>query len=154
MDERVVLDEVDHRILTELERDGRMSIRTLAERVHVSRANAYTRLSRLLDGGVIQGFGARVDPERAGLGTSVYVTAKIQQNSWREFRRHVARLPEVRHVALVGADFDVVLLVRTTDNAALRELVLDRLQEIPGVLSTNTWIIFDELTQPGLHAPG
>ncbi|NHW87515.1 AsnC family transcriptional regulator, partial [Escherichia coli] len=42
----VALDEVDRRILDELTRDGRLSIRTLAERVHVSRTNAYARVER------------------------------------------------------------------------------------------------------------
>ena len=37
-------------------------------------------------------------------------------------------------MALVGGDFDVILLVRAADNAALRHVVLDQLQEIPGVL--------------------
>ena len=50
------LDEVDRRILDELVRDGRTSIRTLAERIHISRANAYARVDRLLRDGVITGF--------------------------------------------------------------------------------------------------
>ena len=59
---------MDRRILDELVRDGRMSIRTLAERMHISRANAYARVERLLADGVITGFRARVAPEPAGPG--------------------------------------------------------------------------------------
>ena len=62
------LDDVDRRILAELTRDGRVSVRTLAERVHVSRANAYARVDRLVGDGVITGYTAQIDPERAGLG--------------------------------------------------------------------------------------
>ncbi|WP_441338434.1 AsnC family transcriptional regulator, partial [Micromonospora sp. NBS 11-29] len=56
------LDEVDRRILGELVADARLSIRTLAERVHVSRTNAYARVERLLRDGVLTGFTARVAP--------------------------------------------------------------------------------------------
>lgn len=78
------LDEVDERIVNELVRDGRLSIRALAERVHVSRANAYARVDRLIADGVITGFTATIDPERIGLGTSAYVLLSVQQNAWRE----------------------------------------------------------------------
>ncbi len=54
--------------------------------VHVSRANAYARINRLVEDVVIRGFGARVDHERAGHGTSAYITLKIVQNSWRTVR--------------------------------------------------------------------
>jgi len=49
-------------------------------------------------------------------------------------------------MALVGGEFDVILLVRTRDNADLRRLVLDEIQGIPGVVSTRTLLIFEELT--------
>src|SRR5665648_1012517 len=45
----------------------------------------------------------------------------------------LGRLPYVEHVSMLGADFDVLVLVRAPDNAALRDLVLDRIQSIPGV---------------------
>jgi DNA-binding Lrp family transcriptional regulator len=93
---------------------------------------------------VIRGFGARVDHERAGQGTSAYITLKIVQNSWRTVRERLRQLPGASHIALVGGDFDVLLLVHTPDNRALRELVLTRLQAIPEVLSTRTLLVFEE----------
>lgn len=138
------LDAIDQDILQMLQADGRASIRSVAERVHVSRANAYARINRLVEDGVIRGFGARVDHERAGHGTSAYVTLKIVQNSWRTVREQLRQLPGASHIALVGGDFDVLLLVHTPDNRALRELVLTRLQAIPEVLSTRTLLVFEE----------
>lgn len=137
------LDGIDQDILRILQTDGRVSIRAVAERVHVSRANAYSRINRLIDDGVIRGFGARVDHERAGHGTSAYVTLKIVQNSWRTVREQLRQLPGASHIALVGGDFDVLLLVHTQDNRALRELVLTRLQAIEEVLSTRTLLVFE-----------
>ncbi|WP_223280889.1 Lrp/AsnC family transcriptional regulator [Streptomyces antnestii] len=138
------LDAIDRDILQMLQMDGRASIRSVAERVHVSRANAYARINRLIDDGVIRGFGARVDHERAGQGASAYVTLKIVQNSWRTVREQLRRLPEASHIALVSGDFDVLLMVHTQDNRALRELVLTKLQSMPEVLSTRTLLVFEE----------
>ena len=143
------LDGPDRLILSELIRDARTSIRSLAERVHISRANAYARVDRLVAEGVITGFSAQIAHERAGLGTSAYVSLSIEQNSWREVSARLGRLPYVEHVSMLGADFDVLVLVRAPDNAALRDLVLDRIQSIPGVRTTRTWLVFDELQGPG-----
>ncbi|MET9695410.1 Lrp/AsnC family transcriptional regulator [Streptomyces sp. NPDC006529] len=138
------LDPIDRSILRLLQSDGRASIRSVAEQVHVSRANAYARINRLIDDGVIRGFTARVDHERAGQGASAYITLKIVQNSWRTVREQLRELPGAVHIALVSGDFDVLLLVHTPDNRTLRELVLTRLQAIPEVLSTRTLLVFEE----------
>ncbi|GHB02296.1 Lrp/AsnC family transcriptional regulator [Streptomyces termitum] len=146
------LDAIDRDILRLLQTDGRASVRSVAERVHVSRANAYARINRLIDDGVIRGFSARINHERAGHGASAYITLKIVQNSWRTVREQLKALPGAAHIALVSGDFDVLLLVHTPDNRTLRELVLTRLQAIPEVLSTRTLLVFDELdldAEPG-----
>ncbi|MGW1200137.1 Lrp/AsnC family transcriptional regulator [Streptomyces sp. NPDC002536] len=138
------LDDIDRSILRMLQADGRASIRSVAERVHVSRANAYARINRLIDDGVIRGFSARIDQERAGQGASAYITLKIVQNSWRRVREKLQDLPGAAHIALVSGDFDVLLLVHTKDNRALRELVLTRIQAMDEVLSTRTLLVFEE----------
>jgi DNA-binding Lrp family transcriptional regulator len=143
------LDGPDRLIVSELIRDARTSIRALAERVHISRANAYARVGRLVADGVITGFSAQISHERAGLGTSAFVSLSIEQNSWREVSARLGRLTYVEHVSMLGAEFDVLVLVRAPDNAALRDLVLDRIQAIPGVQTTRTWLVFDELQGPG-----
>lgn len=138
------LDEVDRAIIAELLRDGRISVRALAEHVHISRANAYARLARLLDDGVITGFTAELAPPKAGLGTSAYVSVTIEQNTWRAVSARLQDVPYIEHFALVGGDYDVLILVRTPDNAVLRHVVLERIQDIPGVRATRTWLVFEE----------
>jgi DNA-binding Lrp family transcriptional regulator len=139
------LDDVDRAMLAELSTDGRLAVRALAERLHISRTNAYARLERLMAEGVITGFGARIDPRRAGLGTSAYIMVTVEQTSWRTMATDLHEIPYVDHVALVGGDFDILLLVRTPDNTTLRDVVLERLQALEGVRSTRTWLIFEEL---------
>lgn len=141
----VELDRIDREILAELTRDGRMSVSQVAENVHISRAHAYTRISRLTNDGVLRKFTALVDPIKVGRKSSAYVTLKVEQRSWRELREALRALPEVEHIALVGGDFDVILLVRGTDNADLRRIIFDQLQSMSGVLDTQTFLIFEDL---------
>src|SRR3981189_1779248 len=80
------LDEVDRRLLDALVRDGRTSMRTRAERTHISRSNAYARVERLVRDRVITGFHAHVSPEPAGLGTSAFIGLSIKQDTCRDAR--------------------------------------------------------------------
>lgn len=140
----VPLDDVDRAIIKELKADGRMPVRALAEKIHISRASAYSRINRLVDEGVITGFAAQINHSAIGLSTSAYVTVTIDQNSWRTVAAQLREIPYIDHIALVGGDFDVLVLSRTPDNAALRQLVLERIHGIPGVRATRTWLVFDE----------
>jgi len=151
------LDETDVRVVDELRRNSRISMRALAAALHISRANAYTRVARLERDGVITGYTAIVDPQRYGHTLSAYVYLKVQQQAWKRLQNRLADIPEVDHAALVSGEHDIVLLVRTRDAAALRDLVLTRLQDMPEVVSTQTELIFDEIrptTQTARTPPG
>ncbi len=149
MSGQTVLDDVDRAIVKELRGDGRLSMKALADRVHVSRASAYNRVQRLRVAGVITGFAATVDPQQLGVGTSAHVSVTIEQNSWRDVATALQALPGVERLTLVGADFDVLVLVRARDNHELRDLVLDRIQAVPAVKATRTWLIFEEIEGNG-----
>ena len=144
------LDQTDRAIIAELVRDGRTAIRTLAEKVHISRANAYARIARLQAEGALQGFTARLDPAKVGLATIAYISLTIDQNAWRTVSDGLRTIPSIEHFALVGGDYDVLALVRTRDNAELRRIVLERIQDIPGVRSTRTWLVFEEVQGKGV----
>ncbi len=139
------VDELDLRLIAELQADGRLPMRTLAERVHISRAACYSRVERLHSQGVITGYRATVDPARLGLALSAYVYLKISQHSWKAVRAALRQVPEVEHGSLVSGENDLVLFVRTRDAASLRDLVLHTLQTMEDVLSTQTVLVFDEL---------
>ena len=94
---------------------------------------------------MITGYSATINPQKYGYGLSAYVFLKIAQQSWKKVRNQVLSIPEVDHAALVSGEHDIMLLVRTRDAAALRDLVLTRLQGMPEVAATQTVLIFDEL---------
>jgi DNA-binding Lrp family transcriptional regulator len=139
------LDETDRLIVEALRADGRLSMRALAARVHLSRANVYTRVARLQRDGVITGYTARIDPVRYGYGLSAYVYLDIAQRSWKAVRRQLLSMPEVDHVALISGEHDILVRVRTHDAATLRDVVLTRLQDMPEIRATQTVLIFEEL---------
>jgi DNA-binding Lrp family transcriptional regulator len=145
------LDETDRLIVGALRADGRMSMRTLAEQVHISRANAYARVARLEHDGVITGYAALVDPVRYGFGLSAYVYLDIAQRTWKSVRHQLLDMPEVDHVALISGEHDILVRVRAHDALTLRDVVLTRLQDMPEVRATQTVLIFEELAPSHLN---
>lgn len=150
----VSLDQTDRAIIAELVRDGRTSIRALAEKLHISRANAYSRISRLQTAGAIRGFTTRLDPPKVGLATTAYVSLTLDQNAWRTVSEGLRKIPCIESFALVGGDYDILALVRAADNAELRRIVLEQIQDIPGVRSTRTWLVFEEVEGRGVDWSG
>lgn len=141
------LDETDRAILAALRRDARSSMTAIADAVHISRAGAHARIRRLTDAGVITGYTVRTDPVLLGHHASAYVTLAIEQASWQEVRDRLREIPEIEHMALVGGDFDVILLVRATDARDLRRIVLEDIQAIPSIRSTRTTLVFEDFTR-------
>jgi DNA-binding Lrp family transcriptional regulator len=142
---RQVVDAVDRRILRELRADARISVTDLARRVNVSRANAYTRLDRLTDTGVITGFEVRVDPRAVGLEVAALIFLTADQSRWREVWAKLQEIPEVEFIGLATGDFDVVVLVRATSPDELRDVVLEQFHSLPEVRSTRTMLLLDDL---------
>ena len=142
------LDDVDRAILAALRRDARKSINEVAGAAAVSRANAYARIKRMTDDGVIVGYRVQTDPVSEGFHTSAYVALWVDQTQWQQVRSHLLSMPEVEHIALVGGEFDVLLLVRAEDNRDLRRIVLERIQSLSGVKTSRTFLIFEDYTPP------
>ena len=122
-----------------------MSMRTLAETLHISRANAYARVERLRESGVIRGFRADIDPVASGLGTSAYVTLNVRQADWREVREHAARpargrahRPGRRRVRRDPAG------PRPRQRRPAAGWCSTRSRGMPGVVNTRTLLVFEE----------
>ena len=139
------LDETDLAIVAALVEDGRVSVNELARQVNVSRATAYARLERLRANEVVTGFTAVVDRAKLGLPLAALILLNVDQHTWRELSEELRRIPGFEYLALTSGEFDMVLLVRVADVAALRDVVLVKLNALPQIRTTRTVFVLDEL---------
>lgn len=139
------IDDVDLALLDALVADGRISLTDLADQVNVSRSTVHARMQRLRDDGVISGFTATVDPAVLGLGVAALVFLDVEQHDWRALRDELAALPGVEYLAMCAGRFDMVMVVRAESITALRDVLLERIQRMPDVKSTETVLILDEI---------
>ncbi|MGW4471567.1 Lrp/AsnC family transcriptional regulator [Nonomuraea sp. NPDC004354] len=139
------LDATHMKILEVLRENGRISVAALAERVGISRANAYTRFEALRADGAIKRFTAEIDHVRAGLGITALVFVTVRQQMWKQFRAELARMPEVEYCAITTGQHDAMIQVRVADVAEVHRLVTERMANIPAVKATETVFILDEV---------
>lgn len=127
-------DEMDRRILAELQRDGSLSVDQLSERVHLSRNACWRRVKRLEEERVITGRVALVDADRLGLGLSVFVIVRTSSHDpeWlRKFRDAVVSFPEITGVYRMSGDLDYVLRARVADVKAYDRLYQRLIARVP-----------------------
>ncbi|WP_281886636.1 Lrp/AsnC family transcriptional regulator [Agromyces rhizosphaerae] len=142
--DRTPIDAIDRRIVAELSRDGRLSVRTLAERVHISRTSAHNRVQSLVRRGVITGFGAQVDRKAIGLNVTALVVVRIQDAPWERIAEELAKLPFVEKVQAVSGDIDIMLTVSAPDHEQLSQAILRDIHDMPGVVSTRSHLVLYE----------
>jgi DNA-binding Lrp family transcriptional regulator len=139
------IDSVDRALIAAVSKDARISLTDLAEKINVSRSTAHTRLQRLRDENVITGFTATVDPHALGLGVAALVFIDIEQHDWRTLRAELAAIPGVEYLAMCAGRFDLMLIARAESIPALRDVLLEQIQRIAGVRSTESVVILDEV---------
>ena len=142
------IDSVDRALLAVIAQDARISLTDLADAINVSRSTAHTRLQRLRDDGIITGFTATIDPNAVGLGVAALVFIDIEQHDWRTLRTALGAIPGVEYLAMCAGRFDLMLIARAESIPALRDVLLEKIQRIPGVRSTESVIILDEVGSP------
>lgn len=119
------MDQVDRRILTELQQDGRLSYNELSRRVRLSAPAVAERVRRLEESGVITGYHARVDPAAVGLAVTALVRLECYGPSCLLRDQAAMARPEILSVYRVTGDSCCVLVAATRSMARLEELVDD-----------------------------
>lgn len=144
----IELDDRDHRLLTLIQQDCRLSNAELAEKVGMSASALWRRVRALEEAGVIQRYGAVVDPERMGLGFQALVHVHLTRHDpeqLAEFIRAVEKRAEVQDCYATTGQADYHLRVLCRDIAAYNRFLEDFLFRMPAVASAQTNVVLRTL---------
>ncbi len=135
---KVVLDEIDKRIIEQLQQDGRRPYTQIAPAVGLSEAAVRQRVQRLIDSGVMQIVGV-TDPKMIGFGRQAMIGLSVEGDT-RSIADALAALDEVVYVVLTAGSLDVLVEVVVEDDEHLLELLNDKIRSIDGVRDTETFM--------------
>ncbi|WP_454844542.1 Lrp/AsnC family transcriptional regulator [Pseudomonas veronii] len=128
------MDRIDRKILSELQKDGRLSVTELAERVGLSLSPCHRRVRALEESGVLLGYRAQLDPCALGLNFSAMVFVTLLEGDRRAveaFEAALIEIPQIVDVQRLFGEPDYLLQVITEDLPAFQRLYDERLSTLP-----------------------
>ena len=132
----IELDATDARILTVLQRKGRISNADLADEVNLSASACHRRVQRLEQAGFISGYVALLDPKKLRRATVVYVEITLSGQADEvldAFEREVSRIPDVLECYLMAGKADYLLKVVAEDAEDFAHIHRKKLARLPGI---------------------
>ena len=112
------MDDIDVRIIREMQRDASLSQRDIAEKVSLSQNACWTRIRKLRESGIIDRYTITVNPRSVGIGVVVLMLIKTRYHSedWTaDFTRKLENECEVAEFYRIAGDFDYAVKVMTKD---------------------------------------
>lgn len=143
---RIELDRTDTRILRELQKNGRVPIVELADKVALSPTACQRRVRKLEEGGVIERYAAVLNPAALGQEIQAFIRVSIERQSKEAtlaFEEAVKRLPEVRACYVMTGDLDFLLHVFVPDLQAFAEFSMKILIGLPGVKDVRSSLVLE-----------
>ena len=142
------LDRIDRRLLARLQLDGRTPVSQLAREVNLTVTPTLERVRRLEAAGYIEGYFARLNPRKLGLGLLAYVEVSLDRttpDAFERFKQVMLAHDEVMECHMVAGGFDYLLKVRVVDMESYRRFLGDRIASVRGVQTTHTYFVMEEV---------
>lgn len=135
------IDKLDRKILEVISQNARIPFRDVADQCDVSRAAIHQRVQRMIESNVITGSGYHVNPKVLGFSTSAYIGIKLERGSmYKNAIPEFEKIPEVTECHFTTGPYTLLVKLYARDNEHLMDLLNTKIQEIPGVVATETMI--------------
>ena len=139
------IDSLDRKILNILSKNARIPFKDVAAECGVSRAAIHQRVQHLIDDGVITGSGFDVNPKSLGYSTCTYVGITLERGSmYKQVVERLILIPEIVECHFTTGPYTMLVKLYARDNEQLMDLLNNQLQDIPGVVATETLISLEQ----------
>ena len=138
------LDEIDRKILAELQADGRMTNVELAKRVGISAPPCLRRVRALEEQGLIRGYHAEVNARELGFEVQVFAMVGLQSQAEADLKKFEARCrdwPLVRECHMLNGEVDFILKCVAPDLSTFQNFLTEQLTAADNVISVKTSLV-------------
>lgn len=135
------LDDIDRRLLAELQAEGRVTNVELANRVGLTAPPCLRRVRSLEEAGIIKGYHAELDGSKLGFTITVFALVSLKsqaEESLRQFEEHMRTLPAVRECHMLNGEIDFIIKIVSRDLQSFQEFLTSKLTPAPNVASVKT----------------
>jgi Lrp/AsnC family transcriptional regulator for asnA, asnC and gidA len=147
MNKSFQIDSLDKRILSLLTRNARMPFLDIARKCKVSGAAIHQRVSRLVSEGVISGSQFNLNPKGLGYFTCAFIGIQVNltaHSTHEEVFLKIKQIPEIVECHHISGKYSLFVKIFTRNNEHLKKIIIDKIQSIPEIISTETYISLEE----------
>ncbi len=141
-----VPDELDKRIISELRKDSRKSVRDLAKGLGESPSTIYNRRKRLEERGIIKNFTVHLDYKKIELAYVSFLLFKVNldhEKRIRDVASELQKLDSVYEVHIITGQYNIMAKFRTNSPEELSKLILDQINSIKGIIEIETFLVLE-----------
>jgi Lrp/AsnC family leucine-responsive transcriptional regulator len=147
----LLIDSLDRKILAVLQTNARASLQEVGQAVGLSASPCWSRIKRMEEAGVIEGYTVRLNPQALGLADTVMVTLDSHSdNTLEKFGEVLASIPEVVEAHLVSGEYDYLLRVVVKDTRDYERLLREKLYKIKGIRHSQSSFVLRTLKRADL----
>ncbi|WP_128543686.1 Lrp/AsnC family transcriptional regulator [Larkinella soli] len=143
-----MVDRIDRQILALLQEDAQLTIQEIGKRINLSKTPVHERIKRMERDGIIEKHVTLLNKKKLGNLLVVFcqvTLAKQTRDSFFEFDRAIAQLPEVMECNRVSGTFDYLLKVVVRDMENYNAFYQERLSVLPGILHISSFFVMAEV---------
>jgi Lrp/AsnC family transcriptional regulator, leucine-responsive regulatory protein len=134
------LDDIDRRILAQLQEDCKAPLAQVGKRVGLSAPSVMERIRKLEEAGIVRGYHALLDSRKVGLDVTAFIGVSMSPRGIERLEDALGDIDEVLECHHVTGAYTVLLKVRTVNTQALEQLI-SRVRLLDGVLRTETLVV-------------
>ena len=134
------VDDLDLNLLSELKKDGSISIPLLAKKLNINASVLYSRIKRLIKKKMIKKYTIDIDESQLGFGVKAYVGINRDPKFKAEIHENLLKIAEIDRIIEVTGRFDLMVGALAEDLEQLHSIVVDKIGKIDGIQNTETFV--------------
>ena len=140
------IDDIDRKILSYLVKNARVPFLEIARECGISGAAIHQRVRKMEECGIIEGSRFIVRPDALGYGVCAFIGVILDHaHTYKTVVKDIRNIPEVVECHFVTGNYTFLIKLRCTDHQHLMDILINTMQNIPGIAKTETIIALDQL---------
>jgi Lrp/AsnC family transcriptional regulator for asnA, asnC and gidA len=141
------IDNLDRKILDLITLDARIPFLEVARKCNISGAAVHQRINKLIEAGIISGSRFNLSPKALGYHTCAFIglqVSLVSTSTHEEVFNRIYEIPEIVECHNITGKYSLLLKIFTKSNEHLKNVIVEKIQSIPEIISTETFISLEE----------
>tara|TARA_B100000745_G_scaffold52366_1_gene31167 strand:+ start:1145 stop:1603 length:459 start_codon:yes stop_codon:yes gene_type:complete len=144
-------DDLDLKLLSELKKDGSISVPVLAKKLEINSSVLYSRIKRLIKKKIIKKFTIEIDDAQLGYEVKASVGINRDPKFKEIIQQSLLNTSEVTEICEITGRFDIIIKILAEDLEQLHTIIIDKIGKIDGIQNTETFVELEKIDKTPIY---